>query len=120
MGNSKRSLVGHLTLTAWESWSAEPHWRNTVIIAVVGAIAFGISKPSSPPMSQSSTGTQSVSQQQPLPSMPNSMNSNATILTPTSKAPLKLKPKLLTDNVIIEKTEKIDPNKNFGRSYGEK
>lgn len=118
MGKSKRSLIGHLTLTAWESWGAEPHWRNAVIIALVGTIALFVAqpKPSAPSYSAPNSGGQNTSSP-----MPASMaNSNATILAPTSKAPPKLKPKISTDEVIINKTQKKEPENNFGRSYGEK
>lgn len=121
MGKSKRSLGGHLTLTAWESWSAEPHWRTAVIVMIVGTIAFSVSSPK--------TGTTS-SQSQPAPSSvqqntnaPMSMqNGNATLIQPQPKAPTKIKPKIKSDDVIIKKTDKKTESKNndFGRSHGEK
>ncbi len=127
----QRSLIGHLTLTAWESWAAESHWRNAVIIALVGAIAFTIAKvPQSAP--QASAPTQNAASTatpystnnttQAVATMQQSVqNGSATLITPTSKAPLKLKPKIPTEDVIINETENTTPtaSDSFGRSYGD-
>ncbi len=123
MGKQKRSLVGHLTLTAWESWAAEPHWRNAIIVALVGSIAFSVAspKPSAPNASYSAPSSSTQNNSAPAAQLPPAMaNGNATILTPVSKAPPKLTPKISADEVIIKEAEKEESENTFGRSYGEK
>lgn len=122
MGKQQRSLIGHLTLTAWESWASESHWRNAVIISVVGSIAFTIAAPKTPkPTYSAPQPSSAVSNNLPAtPQIPSHMaGSNATILTPVSKLPPKLKPKINTDEVIIKENSTSKKNTDFGRSHGE-
>lgn len=86
----QRSLIGHLTLTAWESWSAEPHWKNAVIIALVGSVAFSLS---TPPASSSRSGANAASPSSYSPSSytpPTGFSGGS-----TSYPPLKAKPGLV-------------------------
>lgn len=114
MGQQKRSLIGHLTLTAWESWTAEAHWRNAVIIAVVGVVAYNVASPGS-----SAPNAQLPQTKPQALQIPQTMTSNGVMLTPISKNPIQLKPKILEDEVIFENFKDKESQNTFGRSHGE-
>ncbi len=114
MAEQRQSITARLTLTAWESWSAEPHWRNAVIIAVVGSIAFSLAKP--PIKAPTTSANQPAAMQQPQNIQ--SGQSNNQVLPTVSLKPQSLKPKIQSDDVEIKPSVK-DKNTDFAKSHGE-
>ena len=54
---------------------------------------------------------------QPTSQVPQAMTNNGVLLTPISKKPIQLKPKISEDEVILQKVE--ENQSTFGRSHGE-
>ena len=135
MAKNQRSFGRYLVLTAWESWSVEAHWRNAVIIAIVGSIAFMIASPK--PNYQGGTSTSSnppiLSGSTPPALQPGIPGNIGNVTTPSTvsplqtftppvsqpKAPLQIKPALSDEDVIIEETKSLENTPKFGTSYGD-